>query len=117
MRPAGRDWLPTWITPLRKVPVVMTTARQRMRSPLTSTTPATAGPPPPSAPLLLLLLLLLWPGPGRSSTSRSTTAPSSTCSAGEVAGRAGVSAEAAAESPILQPHLPERGRGRGSQAA
>lgn len=74
MRPAGRDWLPTWMTPRRKVPVVMTTDRQRMRSPLASTTPATAGPPAvaPAAGGGA------GEAAGRGSTSRSTTAPSST---------------------------------------
>lgn len=33
MRPAGRAWLPTWIMPRRKVPVVSTTLRQDKRSP------------------------------------------------------------------------------------
>mmetsp|Transcript_792 Transcript_792/g.1902 ORF Transcript_792/g.1902 Transcript_792/m.1902 type:complete len:275 (+) Transcript_792:1310-2134(+) len=42
-RPAGRVLLPTWITPLRKVPVVTTTARQPMTCPLSRTTPETSG--------------------------------------------------------------------------
>ena len=33
MRPAGRVLLPTWMTPLRKVPVVRTTALEVIRSP------------------------------------------------------------------------------------
>ena len=33
MRPAGLLWLPMWITPRRKVPVVMTSRLQRILSP------------------------------------------------------------------------------------
>ena len=33
MRPAALLWLPMWITPRRKVPVVMTSRLQRIRSP------------------------------------------------------------------------------------
>jgi hypothetical protein len=71
MRPAGRDSLPTWMTPLRKVPVVTTTALQLMDSPLASRTPATRGLPPRCC-----------------SSTRSVTAPSCTCRPGTAASAA-----------------------------
>ena len=43
-RPAGRCSGPTWTRPLRNVPVVTTSARQRKRSPSSSARPATRPP-------------------------------------------------------------------------
>ena len=57
MRPAGRERLPTWITPRRNVPVVSTTLAQPSRSPAGQAVAHLSFVDPHFCPLLQALLL------------------------------------------------------------